>query len=43
VLPAAERFLSADRLAELGTRMSARRAELTQPHAAEWARDIARC
>ncbi len=42
LLPAAERFLGPDRLAELGARMTARRLELTKPQAAEMAADRAR-
>lgn len=42
VLPAAEKFLGADRLAELGAKMTQRRLELARPRAAELAADLAR-
>lgn len=38
VLPAAERFVSGERLIELGGRMAARRIELARPRAADMAR-----
>lgn len=42
LLPAAERFFSAERLAELGTRSEDRRSVLLQPHAGGMTRDLAR-
>jgi hypothetical protein len=42
LLPAAERFVGAARLAELGAQMTRRRIELTKPRAAELAADMAR-
>jgi iron-sulfur cluster repair protein YtfE (RIC family) len=41
LLPAAEKFLGPDRLADLGARMTARRIELVKPRAAELAADLA--
>jgi iron-sulfur cluster repair protein YtfE (RIC family) len=41
LLPAAERLLRPDRLAELGAQMTARRIELARPRAAELAKDMA--
>ena len=42
ILPAAERFLGPERLAELGAQMTERRLELARPRAAELASDLAR-
>lgn len=42
ILPAAERFLGEQRLAELGARMTERRLELAKPRAGELAMDMAR-
>ena len=42
ILPAAERFLGPERLAELGAEMTERRLELARPRAAELAVDLAR-
>jgi hemerythrin-like domain-containing protein len=42
ILPAAEKFLGAQRLAELGAQMTERRLELAKPRAAELAVDLAR-
>ena len=42
LLPAAEKFLGPDRLADLGARMAERRLELAKPRAAELAADLAR-
>lgn len=42
ILPAAERFLGSERLAELGAQMTERRLELARPRAAELAVDLAR-
>jgi hypothetical protein len=41
LLPAAERLLRPDRMAELGAQMTARRIELVKPRAAELAKDTA--
>lgn len=40
LLPAAERLLGPEKLAEMGARMTARRIELARPHAAELAGDM---
>lgn len=42
MLPAAERFLGRERLADLGARMTARRLELAKPRAVELALDTVR-
>lgn len=42
LLPDAERLLSAERLGELGARMTRRRIELSAPHSAEMAANMAR-
>ncbi len=42
LLPAAERFMGSERLADLGARMTARRLELSKPRAGEMAADLVR-
>lgn len=42
LLPAAERFIGAQRLAAMGAQMTRRRIELARPHAGELAADMAR-